>query len=164
MVELLEMWKVDGTTVLGQCILNSVYLHMNFVNLDYPSELCYGSIYWPLVDMSREHVWVECNGKIYDPTLYWRAHMIPIPDNSEDTIEALRARQKTIQYRKHPMINLHESFLLVKRTVCQRLNLCASCFRYAPPKTCTACHKAKYCSRKCQADNWSVHKTDCKNW
>ena len=29
-------------------------------------------------------------------------------------------------------------------------------------QVCTRCKVAKYCSRKCQAEHWNVHKRECK--
>ena len=29
-------------------------------------------------------------------------------------------------------------------------------------KCCSICHSARYCSKKCQRDNWSIHKKECK--
>lgn len=40
---------------------------------------------------------------------------------------------------------------------------CAACFKpLEAPKRCGKCKSIFYCSQKCQADNWKVHKTQCK--
>ena len=48
-----------------------------------------------------------------------------------------------------------------------RTNTCALCMKTQGPdgsdlKSCAACHRAKYCSRECQREDWKKHKLDCK--
>ena len=40
---------------------------------------------------------------------------------------------------------------------------CAACGNGAKKlKACAVCLKTKYCSEKCQWDDWATHKEDCK--
>lgn len=41
---------------------------------------------------------------------------------------------------------------------------CEYCREYeedTPLKTCSGCYKVKYCNRKCQLEDWALHKWEC---
>lgn len=43
-----------------------------------------------------------------------------------------------------------------------KLNLCWTCEKRSKLKLCTGCYRLRYCSRKCQIDDYPEHKEDCK--
>lgn len=42
------------------------------------------------------------------------------------------------------------------------LDLCSECNLTEAKYQCSGCHKVKYCSQKCQINNWNNHKSSCK--
>ena len=40
-------------------------------------------------------------------------------------------------------------------------NVCQMCYKQAKLFLCSACKRARYCSRRCQTENWDDHKETC---
>jgi hypothetical protein len=51
-----------------------------------------------------------------------------------------------------------------KMSICNNLNCCREKVELKALLTCDRCRRAHYCSQRCQAADWQLHKHDCLGW